>query len=330
MKKYLMMFLFIFLLVLSGQAQDKQKIYLTNGKIVEGVIVEQKEGKMVVETDYGQVILEKSKIARIEFNKNVLAPQNSMETKNDDVGFGKAFLYESRKKKVGTAVGFQVLGAGLIYAEKYGLGSVMMLLENGLIIGGAFIDSGSGQTALWIAGLLLKSINTFFTIKAVNDYNHKLAVKMGLEQENVKTKQPFRNPGHALHLEAGGKGGVGINIELRLNEQNLLNPTIGFYEADGIRLVPSISFVHLFGHKYSRFELGGGIGSFPEWTDDDSRDYSYQYYSNEVVKRFFEFHLIAGYRYQKKNGLLFRIGITPIFSSNQNYLMPHLSFGYSW
>jgi hypothetical protein len=60
------------------------------------------------------------------------------------------------------------------------VGTIMLLAENGLLISGAFVDDPEIVPYLWISGIALKAINTFFTIKSVNDYNNKLASEMGI------------------------------------------------------------------------------------------------------------------------------------------------------
>ncbi|MBK8164386.1 MAG: hypothetical protein IPK64_00325 [bacterium] len=57
-----------------------------------------------------------------------------------------------------------------------------MLLENALLLYPMFDSGLSSDTATWLiaGGVLLKAVDTVFTLKAVNDYNENLAIDMGI------------------------------------------------------------------------------------------------------------------------------------------------------
>ncbi|MCK4654677.1 MAG: hypothetical protein KAU01_09540 [Candidatus Cloacimonetes bacterium] len=126
------------------------------------------------------------------------------------------------------------------------------------------------------------------------------------ESENV--------PGTAFYLELGGKPFFSVNVDFRMNKSNRVS--FGIQPVYGI--IPNLMYYHLEGEKYSKFELGGGVSYIPVKSEDLEGDWP-------VL-----IHGVLGYRYQKKNGLLFRIGFTPVVVVSEVFLpMVGISFGYS-
>ena len=166
-------------------------IYLKDDNIIKGNLINRNETSIKVETTLGSFEIELERIKKIidETDSKIISNNESSNSQNDtEMGIkaiGNAFLYQQRQKKISTALGFQALGAGLLYSEKYTMGSIMLILENGLLISGAFVEPDVAP-ALWISGILLKGVNTFFTIKSVNDYNNRLAAEMGLSGKKEK------------------------------------------------------------------------------------------------------------------------------------------------
>jgi len=174
-------------------------IYLKDDNIIKGNLINRNETSVNVETSLGsfEIKLENIKKMIEETNPSINSSTNlTTNTQNDtDIGIkaiGNAFLYQQRQKKISTALGLQALGAGLLYSEKYTMGTIMLLAENGLLISGAFVDDPEIVPYLWISGIVLKAINTFFTIKSVNDYNNKLASEMGISVDTNSREITFK------------------------------------------------------------------------------------------------------------------------------------------
>lgn len=166
-------------------------IYLEDDNIIKGNLIRKTETTVFVETSLGSFEIELINIKKIVENTNNTESSktdNTVKSNNDsEVGIkaiGNAMLFQQRQKKISTAIGFQALGAGLLYSEKYAMGTIMLIAENGLLISSAFVDDPKILPYLWISGIALKGINTIFTIKSVNDYNNNLASEMGITSNN--------------------------------------------------------------------------------------------------------------------------------------------------
>ena len=121
-------------------------------------------------------------------------------------------------------------------------------------------------------------------------------------------------PGTAFYLELCGKLFFSVNVDFQINKSNRFS--FGIQPVYGI--IPNLMYYYLYGAKYSKFELGGGISYIPIKSEDLEGDWP-------VL-----IHGVLGYRYQKKNGLLFRIGFTPVVVVSEVFLpMVGISFGYS-
>lgn len=96
----------------------------------------------------------------------------------------------------------------------------------------------------------------------------------------------------ALFAELGGKGWLSLNVDYRIKETFSISAGIAGIE-EGI--APNV-MGYYFGGKRRRFETGGGL----------SLNFSNGGPYNVFV------HGVVGYRLQKKKGLLFRAGFTPM------------------
>jgi len=179
-------------------------IYLKDENIIKGNLINKNDISVMVETSLGSFEIKVENIKKIVEDTNFVTNQetklktNSQNENEDGIKtIANALLYQQRQKKISTALGFQALGAGLLYAEDYTKGTLMLVAENGLIISGAFIDDPEIASYLWISGLILKGINTFFTIKEINEYNenllHDLNNSIGLNKGKIIFKEDKGN-----------------------------------------------------------------------------------------------------------------------------------------
>ena len=127
----------------------------------------------------------------------------------------------------------------------------------------------------------------------------------------------YQGPGTSFYLEVGGKGFYSINADFRKNEHKAASAGIQVAEN---ALIPSLMMYRFRGKNY-RTEFGGGFSAV--LTQEDG------------LAGIFV-HGVYGYRYQKKNGLLFRISFTPLMGipladEGRFIILPWigLSLGYS-
>ena len=139
-----------------------------------------------------------------------------------------------------------------------------------------------------------------------------LVLQLSCAQSSVN----YQPPSKVIYFEIGGKFFYSANIDFPIDESSMLGFGLSPVYSD---IVPTIMYYKLFGKK-SNLELGGGVGYILYFEEDSDR---------EDFKGFTG-HGVIGYRYQKKNGLLFRIGFTPLYITKQ--LLPHIGFsiGYSF
>jgi len=141
----------------------------------------------------------------------------------------------------------------------------------------------------------------------------------------LSAQEDESNPGTSLYFELIGKGLISANIDFRINDNNrfsfgitLLEYEVG-KEGDAFQfyLTPGIMYYFIAGSVPYYFEVGAGASISP-WYED--------YYESR-----FTLHGVIGYRYQIKDGFLFRVGITPLYRVNGGFFpIIGLSFGYSW
>ena len=124
-------------------------------------------------------------------------------------------------------------------------------------------------------------------------------------------------PATSLYVELGGKGWLSLNVDFRIKETYAISIGVAGIE-EGVS--PNV-MGYYFGGKKHRLEAGGGVSGIIE---------NGNFISMMV-------HGVIGYRYQKKKGLFFRAGFTPMFSipftDDGNYAVipwAGLSLGYSF
>ena len=127
-------------------------------------------------------------------------------------------------------------------------------------------------------------------------------------------KDASDEPGTAFFFDMGGKWFYSFNVDFAINKSNRYGFGISPVYGD---IVPTAMYYYLGGEK-SRFEIGGGIGYVIILTDEDHEEFTG-----------LTFHGVLGYRYQKKDGLLFRIGFTPMYYGGRFVPWLGLSLGYS-
>ena len=196
----------------AGEAR-RVKVHLRDGSVITGTRIARDDSSLTLKTSVGVQRIPLHLITSIESGTGNASRPSTLSAQGQSVeagrvGIGTALLYEQRRKKVGVALGMQMLGAGLLYAERYGLGALMMGLENGLIIGSFFVPDGG--TGMLVAGTLLKAVDTYLTIRAVNQYNRRLLTEMGLIRPGPKAVRERR------HFRGGFPLDVSASLSLTL------------------------------------------------------------------------------------------------------------------
>ena len=129
-------------------------------------------------------------------------------------------------------------------------------------------------------------------------------------------------PTTSFFLELLGKSIYSINLDFRKTQTRAISIGVQYTE-DGNDDVfwPSFMYYHFSGKRF-RFETGGGLSAVFTQTDGLAG---------------MGVHGVIGYRYQKKEGLLFRAGFTPFigipFTDTYKFLILPLvgvSLGYSF
>jgi len=150
-----------------------------------------------------------------------------------------------------------------------------------------------------------------------------LSVQLNAQErarETVSTpthSDSIRSPCISPFIELGGKGWLSLNVDFRIKETLAISAGIAGIE-EGI--APNV-MGYYFGGKRHRLEMGGGL--------------SVNFENGAIFNMFV--HGVIGYRYQKKKGLLFRAGFTPMFAipftEEGNYAVipwAGISLGYSF
>jgi len=154
---------------------------------------------------------------------------------------------------------------------------------------------------LFICSYLL----TFVPLAAQEEQGEKTKISERIvEEKQTHQDTTYQEPGTAFFLELGGKLFGSVNADFRINKSNRLS----------VGIMPSLMYYHLRGEKNNKFEIGFGFTIIP--VSGEGGDF---------------LHGVIGYRYQKKNGLLFRIGFTPIVIVSEWSFSPWfgISLGYS-
>jgi len=97
----------------------------------------------------------------------------------------------------------------------------------------------------------------------------------------------------SVFLEVLGKGFYSVNLDFRKRKSDAFS--VGIQIVDVI--MPTAMYYRFFGAR-SRLETGAGVSGV---------------FSSDEGVAGMALHGVIGYRYQKKKGLLFRIGFTPFF-----------------
>ena len=131
-------------------------------------------------------------------------------------------------------------------------------------------------------------------------------------QETVR-KEDYQEHGTAIYFELLGKGGFySGNVDFRINSSSAMGLSTTWYSANNCYLH---STYYRFWGSLHMFEMGCGMS----------------YYNKSDVGKGIFFNGVIVYRYQKRNGKLFRIGFTPRVSNISDFLNPWfgISFGFS-
>jgi hypothetical protein len=138
-------------------------------------------------------------------------------------------------------------------------------------------------------------IDRFEEIQAEIHQYQKLSKPQTVSSDSGKIQAPqdtvYQAPGIAFFLELGGKLWYSLNVDYRRNKSEAMSLGIQWI---GNGFFPYLMYYRFRGETY-RSEIGGGFSGVV--TDDGLMAVA--------------IHGVLGYRYQKKNGLLFRIGFTP-------------------
>ena len=147
----------------------------------------------------------------------------------------------------------------------------------------------------------------------------------GLQPDSLTPK-----PGIALFVEGIGKGYFSLNADFPLAFHHRVS--VGFTQMDYDTepyenylpgplgaTTAGLMYYYLYGKRKSFLELGAGFSLFHRWDLDYLKDSPPTW------------HGVIGYRYHKKNGMLFRAGFTP-FKRVNSWFLPlfGVSLGYSW
>lgn len=114
-----------------------------------------------------------------------------------------------------------------------------------------------------------------------------------INKEEISDNFVYSNPKISIYLELLGKGFYSINTDYRINKSNAISMGVSMVEEGAI--MPNFMYYKFRGNKFRR-ELGIGM-------------------SATLTQTHGCVHILIngvwGYRYQQKNGLLFRFGFTP-------------------
>jgi len=177
-----------------------------------------------------------------------------------------------------------------------------------------FIDANTG--ILRIKGVQQSEISIKNRGLYIDRFEENKAKNETQQLQEVE-KYVYSNPGTSVYFELGGKGLFAINVDYRINEHNALSVGIS-PPAEGA-VLPSTMYYRLSGAKH-RFETGIGLTGIL----GQSEGFIGLFISG-----------VIGYRYQKKNGLIFRIGYTPLIGITRSIvafipLFFGISLGYSF
>lgn len=144
---------------------------------------------------------------------------------------------------------------------------------------------------LYVTKLNLSAQNETLMVKDSN------ANPQGIDTKNDTSLQNppdgVCEPCISAFIELGGKGWLSLNVDFRIKETYAISIGVAGIE-EGVS--PNV-MGYYFGGKRHRLEAGGGVSGIIE----------------DGIFISMMVHGVIGYRYQKKKGLLFRAGFTPMF-----------------
>ena len=132
--------------------------------------------------------------------------------------------------------------------------------------------------------------NQFYAQNSDSD-SINISEKVGKLQ--ISSKSFDWEPSTSVYLELLGKGFYSVNVDFRKTERKAFS--IGYQAAEDGH-IPSLMYYHFGGARY-RLEMGGGLSCV---------------FTREDGLAGMGIHGVIGYRYQKKKGLIFRAGFTPL------------------
>lgn len=176
----------------------------------------------------------------------------------------------------------------------------------------------------------------------------------------VMAQQKTRN----LSVELlGAQNVAGINYDSRFKGNSGLGYRVGLgygygdnsglfdQKINGVGVPLELNY--LLGKKNSKLELGFGLslgvyhiketvayvedtGWYPDTEDADQKYGEIKYYTNKENRFGYFFFGDIGYRYQRPNGFMFRVGVSPSFNFGDKYglcktaFFPYIGFGWSF
>lgn len=161
----------------------------------------------------------------------------------------------------------------------------------------------------------------------------------------------------------GAQNLAGINYDSRFNGNSGFGyrvglgygygSNIGLFDQKISGVAAPLELNYLLGKKNSKLELGFGLsmgvyqiketvayfdntGSHPDTENTDQGYGDIKYYTDKETRFGYFFFGNIGYRYQRPNGFVFRVGISPSFNFgdkcgiNKDAFFPYIGFGWSF
>ena len=148
-----------------------------------------------------------------------------------------------------------------------------------------------------------------------------------------------------------GNSGLGYRVGIGYGYGN----TSGLFDQKINGVGVPLELNYLLGKKNSKLELGFGVslgvyhiketmayvedtGWYPGTEDTDQKDGEIKYYTYTIKENRFGYFFFGdiGYRYQRPNGFMFRVGVSPSFNFGDKYglskaaFFPYIGFGWSF
>lgn len=328
-------------------------VHLKDGRTIEGILLQRTDEYIILESDFGEITIRTENIERIELKASTAQPDRSIGNDNDnrletEVGMiGRAMLYDNRKKNIGTAIALETVGAGLLYAESYTAGTIMLIAQTGLVIGSIFANDPDIQLGLGLTAIALKGTNVFLTIRAVNRYNQNLMYELGLldspqQIARKRNRNPFELPNYSLYADIGGRSsGIGISFDYRLINRLSFSASFGTLFLADVNNHNNIGLMahYILGESRRKMELGLGFTHY--WNEYTERQRIGGHFGDVNVKyNVTIIQPLIGYRYESKDTFLFRVYLSTFGnpSDSADYFKSNpvgvpivgLSFGYSF